>query len=183
MQDQKEFTPEELRDIEKEKGLQMYLFKTKKAIISLGRLKMATGEWYDEITPTHKRILELEYEDELLCVLEHIILSQMILENIDKMDKNYYRNLTPVKAAIELVKKKLSQPVEKDFKVVHDNGNKGKDQSNETNEIIKELEHFVRNIATFRIPGKVVLSQMIKAHNYESDTMIATSHRIISKHS
>lgn len=180
---EKEYTAEELHAIEKEKGLIMYLVKTKKAFVDFGKIKLSTGEWYSEITPTHKRILELEYEDELLLVLEFIVQSQMILETIDQMDKNYYGNLSPVKTALEVVKKKLTKPVEKDFKVVYDNGNKGDREINETNEIIKEYEHLVRNIATFRVPAKVIQSQLNRAYNLERDTMIATAHRIITKHS
>lgn len=175
-------TPEQIKDIEKEKGLQVYLVKTKKASVVSGKLKLSTGEFYEEITATHKRILELEYEDELLLVLELIVQSQMLLETIDQMDSNYYGNLSPVKTALNVVKKKLTKPVEKDFKVVYDNGNKGSEEVNETNEIIKELEHLVRNIATFRVPAKVINSQMIRAYNLENDTMIATAHRIITKH-
>lgn len=178
----KEFTPEQLKDIEKEKGLLVYLVKTKKASVVNGKVKLSTGEFYEEITPSHKRLLEIEYEDELLLVLEHIVLSQMLMENIDQMDNNYYGNLTPVKTAISLVKKKLTKPVEQDFKVVYENGNKNSDEANETNEIIKELEHLVRNTATFRIPAKVIMSQLNRAYNFESDTMIATAHRIITKH-
>lgn len=178
----KEYTPEEMKDIEKEKGLVQYLLTTKKAFVDFGKIKLATGEWYKDITATHKRILELEYEDELLLVLEHIVLSQMLLENIDQMDSNYYGNLSPVKTALSVVKKKLTKPVERDFKVVYDNGNKGDGEVNETNEIIKEFGHLVRNIATFRVPAKVINSQMIRAYNLENDTMIATAHRIITKH-
>jgi hypothetical protein len=46
----------------------------------------------------------------------------------------------------------LLQSAEKDFQVVYDNGNKSDSEVNETNEIIKELEHLVRNTATFRVP-------------------------------
>jgi hypothetical protein len=75
----------------------MYLVKTKKATVVNGKLKLNTGEFYEEITSTHKRILELEYEDELLLVLEFIVISQMMAETIDQMDFNYYGNLSPVK--------------------------------------------------------------------------------------
>jgi hypothetical protein len=178
----KEYTPEEKHQIEYEKGFLMYLVKTKKAIVKNGTIKMVTGELYNEITATHKKILRLEYEDELLLVLEFIVQSQMILETIDQMDTNYYGNLVPVKTALEVVKKKLTAPVERDFKTVYDNGNKGEREVNETNEIIKELGHLVRNIATFRVPAKVIQSQMNRAYNFERDTMIATAHRIITKH-
>jgi hypothetical protein len=177
-----EFTSEQKKDIEKEQGLMMYLVKTMKATVVNGKLKLNTGEFYEEITSTHKRILELEYEDELLLVLEFIVISQMMAETIDQMDFNYYGNLSPVKTALAVVKKKLIKPVEKDFQVVYDNGNKSDSEVNETNEIIKELEHLVRNTATFRVPAKVINSQMIRAYNLEQDTMIATAHRIITKH-
>jgi hypothetical protein len=39
---------------------------------------------------------ELEYEDELLLVLEFIVISQMMAET-NQMDFNYYGNLSPVK--------------------------------------------------------------------------------------
>jgi len=175
-------TTEEVHDIEKEKGLIMFLVKTKRAILKNGIIFIGDEEFL-EITPTHRKILDLEYEDELLLVLEHIILSQMILENIDQMDKNYYGNLTPIKTAISVVKKTLSKPIEKDFKVVYDNGNKGDREINETNEIIKEFEHLIRNIATFRVPAKVILSQIICAYNLDKETIIATCSRIIKKHS
>ncbi len=178
----REYTKEELYAIEKEKGFIMYLVKTKKALVDSGKVKLSTGEWYSEITQTHKKILQLEYEDELLLVLEFIVTSQMMLETIDQMDKNYYGNLAPVKTALEVVKKKLTVPVERDFKTVYDNGNKGDREINETNEVIKELGHLVRNIATFRVPAKVINSQLNRAYNLESDTMIATAHRIITKH-
>jgi hypothetical protein len=35
----------------------MYLVKTKEATVVNGKLKLNTGEFYEEITSTHKRIL------------------------------------------------------------------------------------------------------------------------------
>jgi hypothetical protein len=57
----------------------MYLVKTKKATVVNGKLKLNTGEFYEDYVNSQKD-LELEYEDELLLVLEFIVISQMMAE-------------------------------------------------------------------------------------------------------
>lgn len=185
---QKEFTPEEKMEIEREKSFAMYLFKTKQAKV-VGKDLIVNDvhngnidQKLSEISPEHRKILFGKYEKELEEILEFIVMGQMQLEKIDAMDQSYYGNLTPVKTAIKVLHKALAGPIEKDYAVVHKNGKKNPDEMNEANKVIKNMEYLVKSISSQSIPAKEVLSIMVKAHNYESETMLATAHRIIKKH-
>ena len=180
-----EFTDEQKRELENETNFLLYLVKTKQAIavgkdIWVG--KSAPFTKLDDIEPEYRKLLHDKYEDEQLLILEFILYGQLLTEAIDQMDKNYYGAMTPIKTALQVVKKKLTPVIERDFNTVHRNGAKA-ERGNESNELLKDLEYQVKEMAAFRVPAKVVLSKMIKAFNHENDTMLATSDRIIKKHS
>lgn len=189
-----QFTPEQKKTIEHEYAFIQYLIKTKQAFakdkdlyITEPQPRIENGEVVffqpkvSEMFPELRELLWWKYENEQLLVLEHIILGQMMVENIDQMDKNYYGNLTPVKTALDVVKKKLTQPIEKDFSVVYNNGTKG-ESGDEASNIIKEFSQLVKSMSNQRVPEKMVMSLMIRAFNAEKDTMLATASRILKKH-
>lgn len=176
-----QFTDEQKKQLEQEVGFYQYLIKTKQAK-AVGKQIFVDDVLISEITEAKRKLLYDKYEDEQLLVLEFITIGQMMIETIDQMDSNYYGNVTPIKTALEVVKKKLTNPIERDFKTVHQNGSKSINEVNEVNGLIKELELFVKNISTFRIPSKIVMSKLSRAFNFDGDTMLATAHRVIKKY-
>ena len=177
------FTIEQKKELEQETNFIMYLVKTKQAII-VGKDvwvgKSAPFTKLDDIDPEYRKLLHDKYEDEQLLVLEFILYGQLLTEAIDQMDKNYYGAMSPIRTALQVVKKKLTPVIERDFNTVYKNGLK--DKGDECNDLLKDLEYQAKEIASFRVPAKVVLSKMIKAFNYENDTILATADRIIKKH-
>jgi len=177
------FTIEQKKELEQETNFIMYLVKTKQAII-VGKDvwvgKSAPFTKLDDIDPEYRKLLYDKYEDEQLLVLEFILYGQLLTEAIDQMDKNYYGAMSPIRTALQVVKKKLTPVIERDFNTVYKNGLK--DKGDECNDLLKDLEYQAKEMANFRVPAKVVLSKMIKAFNYENDTILATADRIIKKH-
>jgi hypothetical protein len=180
-----QFTEDQKRELENETNFIVYLHKTKQG-------KFIGNEFYvgkvepltklSDIRPEYRQLLFKEYENEQLLVLEFILYGQLLNECIDQMDKNYYGNMSAIKTALQVVKKKLTPVINKDFKTVYKNGSKAK-QGNESNALLTDLEYQVKEMAAFRVPAKVVLSKMSQAFNFENDTMLATADRIIKKHS
>ena len=178
-----EFTTEQKKELEQEKNFILYLIKTKQALVMGNDIcvgKSAPFTKLDELDPEYRKLLYDKYEDEQLLVLEFILYGQLLTEAIDQMDKNYYGAMSPIKTALQVVKKKLTPVIERDFNTVYKNGLK--DKGDECNDLLKDLEYQVKEIANFRVPAKVVMSKMIKAFNYENDTILATADRIIKKH-
>jgi len=177
------FTPEQKKELEQEKNFILYLIKTKQALVMGNDIcvgKSAPFTKLDELDPEYRKLLYDKYEDEQLLVLEFILYGQLLTEAIDQMDKNYYGAMSPIRTALQVVKKKLTPVIERDFNTVYKNGLK--DKGDECNDLLKDLESQVKDMANFRVPAKVVLSKMIKAFNLENDTILATADRIIKKH-
>ena len=117
----------------------------------------------------------MKTEDNLLTLLETVILSQMLMENLEQLQHTHY-NKSNLKVKIKTLLKELTPLAEKDFNTVFGNG------ESETQSIVMEYEKLVSFISTQKLPQKVVLSQMVEAFNLEQKTIESTVHRIIKKY-
>ena len=179
-----EFTTEQKKELESKTNFILYLAKTKQG-------KFVGNEFYvgqsepltklSELDSEYRSILFEEYEDQQLLVLESILYGYLYKESIRQMKKGYYSDVSAVCTAMNVVEKKIKPIIERDFNIVYKNGNKAEGK-NESFGLIADLEYQVKEMASFRVPAKVVLSKMIKAFNYENDTILATADRIIKKH-
>ena len=114
--------------------------------------------------------------ENLLTLLETVILTQMLLENLETLQGTHY-NKKMLSPKLKALIKYIAPLAEKDYGIVFNNGEQ------ETQSIIFEYEKLVSYISLQKLPQKVVLSQLIEAFNYEPKTMEANVHRIIKKHS
>jgi DNA-binding transcriptional regulator YbjK len=114
-------------------------------------------------------------ETNLITLLETVILSQMLMENLEQLQSTHY-NKSNLKVKIKTLLKEITPLAEKDFNTVFENG------EHETQSIVMEYEKLVSFIANQNLPQKVVLSQMVEAFNLDQKTIEATVHRIIKKH-
>ena len=177
------FSEEEKRHLENEANFILYLVKTKQAKYSGKDLLVGKSEpytKYNDLDAEDRKYYFEKYEDEQLLVLEFILYGQLLSECIDQMNANYYGNMTAIKTALQVVKKKLTPVINKDFKTVYKNGSKA-EKGNESGALLNDLEYQAKEMASFRVPAKVVMSKMAKAFNYDNDTMLATSDRLIKK--
>lgn len=176
-----ELTPEQKKELEKETCFILYLTKTKQATL-VGKEFYVDGVLLSNISHERRKELYAKYENEQMLVLEFIMYGQLLREAMDQMDKNYYGNLSPVKTAYDVFKKKITMPIERDFSIVYKNGNNGERGVNESNEILKELEKQAKEMASFRVPAKAIMSRLNRAFNYDNDVMMGTADRIIKKY-
>lgn len=111
----------------------------------------------------------------LLTLLESVILMQMLVENLEQLQRSDY-NKQLVKQQLKKTISIIAPIVERDYKIVFNNG------QDDVQSIIREYEKLVSFISLQKLPQKVVLSQMVEAFNHDPHTIEATTHRIIKKH-
>ena len=116
-------------------------------------------------------------EDNLLDLLDIIILMMMFVEKIEDFQINNHYNKMHIKSVLKKALQTITPLAERDYAIVFNNG------ENETLKIISEYENLIAQIRDFNLPQKVILTQMIQAFNLDKDTIEATTHRIIKKHS
>ena len=116
-------------------------------------------------------------EDNLLDLLDIIILMMMLVEKIEDFQINNHYNKMQIKSVLKKALQTITPLAERDYSIVFNNG------ENETLQIISEYEKLIAQIRDFNVPQKVILTQMIQAFNLDKDTIEATTHRIIKKHS
>jgi len=116
-------------------------------------------------------------EDNLLDLLDIIILMMMLVEKIEDFKINNHYNKMQIKSVLKKALQTITPLAERDYSIVFNNG------ENETLQIISEYENLIAQIRDFNVPQKVILTQMIQAFNLDKDTIEATTHRIIKKHS
>ena len=116
-------------------------------------------------------------EDNLLDLLDIIILMMMLVEKIEDFQINNHYNKMQIKSVLKKALQTITPLAERDYAIVFNNG------ENETLQIISEYEKLIAQIRDFNLPQKVILTQMIQAFNLDKDTIEATTHRIIKKHS
>ena len=116
-------------------------------------------------------------EDNLLDLLDIIILMMMLVEKIEDFQINNHYNKMQIKSVLKKALQTITPLAERDYAIVFNNG------ENETLQIISEYENLIAQIRDFNLPQKVILTQMIQAFNLDKDTIEATTHRIIKKHS
>ena len=116
-------------------------------------------------------------EDNLLDLLDIIILMMMLVEKIEDFQINNHYNKMQIKSVLKKALQTITPLAERDYSIVFNNG------ENETLQIISEYENLIAQIRDFNLPQKVILTQMIQAFNLDKDTIEATTHRIIKKHS
>jgi hypothetical protein len=116
-------------------------------------------------------------EDNLLDLLDIIILMMMLVEKIEDFQINNHYNKMQIKSVLKKALQTITPLAERDYSIVFQNG------ENETLQIISEYENLVAQIRDFNVPQKVILTQMIQAFNLDKETIEATTHRIIKKHS
>ena len=114
----------------------------------------------------------MKTEENLLTLLETVILSQMLMENLEQLQQTHY-NKSNLKVKLRTLLKEVTPLAEKDFNTVFGNG------ESETQSIVMEYEKLVSYIANQKLPQKVVLSQMVEAFNKSPKQMEGIVHKII----
>ena len=120
---------------------------------------------------------ETKKEKDLLDLLDIIILKMMLIEKIESFQIENHYNKMQIKNVLKKALQTITPTAERDYAIVFNNG------ETETLQIISEYENFIAQIRDFNVPQKVILTQMIQAFNLEKDTIEATTHRILKKHS
>jgi hypothetical protein len=116
-------------------------------------------------------------EEDLMDLLDIIILKMMLVEKIEGFQiKNHY-NRQLIKNVLKRALDVIVPTAERDHAILFKAGEE------DTQQVTREYEKLIAFIRDFNVPQKVMLTQMIEAFNYEKDTMEATTHRIIKKHS
>jgi len=115
-------------------------------------------------------------DSQLLKALKVIVGSQLLVEDLEGLQEVTMYNKQKVKQLANQLIKELCKVAEKDYNAVF-----GIDQKLTLN-IMYEYDKLVTRIAQKNIMEVVEASQMEEAYGYDRQTMEATAHRIIRKH-
>ncbi len=116
-------------------------------------------------------------QNDLLDLLDIVILLQMMIEKMENFQIENHYNKQQIKMQCKTLLKTITPLAERDYHIVFNNG------QSETQQIISEYDNFIAQIRDFKVPQKVILTQMISAFNHDPKTIEATTHRIIKKFS
>jgi len=115
-------------------------------------------------------------EEQLFKVLETIVNSQLLVENLEDLKDITMYNRLKVKHLTNQLIKELANIAEKDYNAIF-----GIDQQLTLN-ISYEYDKLIKMIARKNIPEKVELSQICEAYALDRQSMEANTHRILRKH-
>jgi hypothetical protein len=115
-------------------------------------------------------------EEDLLQLLDIILQMMLLTETVEDFKiKNLY-NRQLIKNVLNKALVVIIPIVEKDYPLVFKAGEE------DSQKIISKYEKLITFIRDFNVPQKEKLTEMIEAYNYDKQTMDATTHRIIKKH-